>query len=220
MLKSICTRPSKTGFFSYDIRRAGMVKGIGKVCDVHQHPCVVVPAYLPTVDVLDNDDVWSPHNLIYFSRVRKTCFTSNKFRSFENKQKKNYFFISLRVLCFSRVCTEDMGREQLYWVLYLRVAILPYFFSFKLFIYFSLFSYIFLRIFYTLHFLHPAFSTLRIFYTPHFPHSAFSTLRIFYTPHFLHSSFSTLRIFYTLHSALRTPRFPLNLTVTLVFSQV
>jgi len=35
-----------------------MVIAIGKVCDVHQHPCVVVPAYLPTVDVLDNDDVW------------------------------------------------------------------------------------------------------------------------------------------------------------------
>ena len=48
------------------------------------------------------------------------------------------------------------------------------------------------------HFLH----SLRIFYTPHFLHSAFSTLRIFYTPHFLHSAFSTLR---TPHYALRTP---------------
>ena len=48
----------KNGFFSYDMCRAGMVIGIGKVCDVHQHPCVVVPAYLPTVDVLDHDDVW------------------------------------------------------------------------------------------------------------------------------------------------------------------
>ena len=54
MLRSICTRPSKTGFFSYDMRRAGMVIGIGKVC---QHPCVVVPAYLPTDDVLDLDVV-------------------------------------------------------------------------------------------------------------------------------------------------------------------
>ena len=35
-----------------------MVIGIGKVCAVHQRPCVVVPAYLPTVDVLDHDVVW------------------------------------------------------------------------------------------------------------------------------------------------------------------
>ena len=40
------------------MRRAGMVIGIGKVCDVHQHPCVVVPTYLPTDDVLDLDVVW------------------------------------------------------------------------------------------------------------------------------------------------------------------
>ena len=88
------------------------------------------------------------------------------------------------------------------WVLYLRVAILP-FFSFKLFIYFSLT----LRIFHTPHFLHYAFSTLHIFHTPHFLHSAFSTLRIFYTPHFPHSALRTP------HSALRTPRFPLNLKI-------
>ena len=48
----------KNRVFSYDMRRAGMVIGIGKVCDVHQHPCVVVPAYLPTDDVLDLDVVW------------------------------------------------------------------------------------------------------------------------------------------------------------------
>ena len=47
-------------------------------------------------------------------------------------------------------------------------------------------------------------NTLRIFYTPHFPHSAFSTLRIFHTPHFLHSALSTLGIFYTPHSAYST----------------
>ena len=35
-----------------------MVIGIGKVRAVHQRPCVVVPAYLPTVDVLDHDVVW------------------------------------------------------------------------------------------------------------------------------------------------------------------
>ena len=29
MLRSICTRPSKTGFSSNDVRRAGMVIGIG-----------------------------------------------------------------------------------------------------------------------------------------------------------------------------------------------
>ena len=80
------------------------------------------------------------------------------------------------------------------------------FFSFKLFIYFSLR----LRIFYTPHFPHSAFSTLRIFYTPHFPHSAFSSLCIFHTPHFPHSAFSTLLIFHTPHSALHTLRFPLN----------
>ena len=75
------------------------------------------------------------------------------------------------------------------------------FFSFKLFIYFSLT----LRIFYTPHFPHSAFSTLRIFHTPHFPHSTFSTLRIFYTPHFPHSAVRSPQ------SAVRTPRFPLNL---------
>ena len=164
----------KNRVFSHDMHRAGMVIGIGKVCAVHQRPCVVVPAYLPTVEVLDHDVVWwltkfflqnchrirstsshffflnrkqllsfnrkkKLHNFIYFSRIRKTCFTSTKFRGFENKQTKNYFFTWLRVLCYSRVPTE--------------------------------------------------------------------TLRIFHTPHFLHSAFSTLR---TPHSALRTPRFPLN----------
>ena len=47
----------KNRVFSYDMRRAGMVIGIGKVCDVHQHPCVDVPAYLPMFDVLDHDVV-------------------------------------------------------------------------------------------------------------------------------------------------------------------
>ena len=47
----------KNRVFSYDMPRAGMVIGIGKVCDVHQQPCVV-PAYLPTFDVLDHDVVW------------------------------------------------------------------------------------------------------------------------------------------------------------------
>ena len=151
-----------------------MVIDIGKVCVVHQHPCVVVPAYLPTVDVLDHDVVWwltkffckivtasvaflhtffflnrkqllwlnrkkKLHNFIYFSRVRKTCFTSTKFRGFENKQTI-FFFTSLRVLCFSRVHTGGMGQEGVIlgqepishpdWVLYLHVAILPYFFFF------------------------------------------------------------------------------------------
>ena len=45
----------KNRVFWHDMRRAGMVIGIGKVCAVHQRPCVVVPAYLPTVDVLDHD---------------------------------------------------------------------------------------------------------------------------------------------------------------------
>ena len=35
-----------------------MVIGTGKVCTVHQCPCVDVPAYLPTVNVLDHDVVW------------------------------------------------------------------------------------------------------------------------------------------------------------------
>ena len=35
-----------------------MVTGIGKVCAVHQRPRVDVPAYLPTVDMLDHDVVW------------------------------------------------------------------------------------------------------------------------------------------------------------------
>ena len=48
----------KNRIFSLDMRRAGMVIGIGKVCAVHQRPCVVVPAYHPTVDVLDHDVVW------------------------------------------------------------------------------------------------------------------------------------------------------------------
>ena len=48
----------KNRVFWHDMRRAGMVIGIGKVCAVHQRPCVVVPAYLPTVDVLDHDVVW------------------------------------------------------------------------------------------------------------------------------------------------------------------
>ena len=66
------------------------------------------------------------------------CFTSTKFRGFENKETKIFFFTSLRVLCFSRVRTGGIGQEGVIlgqepishpdWVLYLRVAILPYFF--------------------------------------------------------------------------------------------
>ena len=41
----------KNRVFSHDIRRTGVVIGIGKVCAVYQRPCVEVPAYLPTVDV-------------------------------------------------------------------------------------------------------------------------------------------------------------------------
>ena len=48
----------KNRIFAHDMRRAGMEIGIGKVCAVHQRPCVVVPAYHPTVDVLDHDVVW------------------------------------------------------------------------------------------------------------------------------------------------------------------
>ena len=48
----------KNRVFSYDMRKAGMVIGTGKVCDAHQHPCVCVPVYLPTGDVLDHDVVW------------------------------------------------------------------------------------------------------------------------------------------------------------------
>ena len=50
------TRSAESGIVR--VRRAGMVIGIGKVCDVHQHPCVVVPTNLPTDDVLDLDVVW------------------------------------------------------------------------------------------------------------------------------------------------------------------
>ena len=48
----------KNRVFSHDVRRAGMVVGIRKVCAVHQRPCALVPAYHPAVDVLDHDVVW------------------------------------------------------------------------------------------------------------------------------------------------------------------
>ena len=59
MLRSIWTRPSKTGFFFLnDMYRTGMVISVSKVCAVHHRPCVLVPAYHPTVEVLDHDVVW------------------------------------------------------------------------------------------------------------------------------------------------------------------
>ena len=48
----------KNRVFSHDMYRTRMVKSAGKVCAVHQRPCVLVPAYHPTVEVLDHDVVW------------------------------------------------------------------------------------------------------------------------------------------------------------------
>ena len=48
----------KNRVFSQDMYRAGMVISVGKICAVHQRSCALVPAYHPTVEVLDYDVVW------------------------------------------------------------------------------------------------------------------------------------------------------------------
>ena len=55
----IAAQPSKTGFFSPNMRRVGKVIGVGKDFVVQQRPCVVVPAYHTSIHVLDHDVVWT-----------------------------------------------------------------------------------------------------------------------------------------------------------------